>query len=264
MILALADDLQSAVERLDVLAVRKVINSIPKGPQALDDNPTILAKTWWLKDKIKVREEMLGLLLSTGADPNRQEAGSVESVVVQGTPRVLAFLLDAGLDPERGVGTKAQPYVFMLQRAIEYNRPEMVALLLKHGASPTKACAFRGWDPKKGKNGFGVPKFPLHVAAFCGSAESVRLLLKAGAPVDQRSEAGETPLHSAVLGLSKQQYKEYWTPASGSTWSKDCARILLEKGANPMVKSKAGETPIDFAKRKGLPELVKLMSKYIR
>lgn len=260
-------ELQSAVYKLDLAEVNKITRSLPRGPKALDSFPRILSACWSGKDRIHEREQVLKALLATGANPNRQEGaeqGSLEGVVQFGSPKMLEMLLEAGLEPEPGIGTRNQPYVFLLQRTIEYNQPEMLKLLLEHGASPIEACAYRGWDPKKGKNGFGIPKFPLHVAAYAGSDTCLRILLESGARVDQRGSFGETPLYSAVMGLSKHQFKEYWTPKSGRTWSEDCPQVLLEAGANPKLRSDSGETPLELAKRKNLANLVALMAKYVR
>lgn len=260
-------DLLSAVYKLDLAEVDKILRSLPRGLKALDSYPRILLACWSAKDRIHEREQVLKALLATGADPNRQEGserGSLEGVVQFGSPKMLGMLLEAGLEPEPGLGTRNQPYVFMLQRTIEYNQPEMLKLLLKHGASPVEACAYRGWDPKKGKNGFGIPKFPLHVAAYAGSETCLKILLEAGAPVNQRGSLGETPLYSAIMGLSKRPTRDYWVPKSGQTWSNDCPKILLKAGADPKFPSNTGESPLDLAKRKKLPNLVALMAKYAR
>ena len=67
-------------------------------------------------------------------------------------------------------------------------------------------------------------------AAREGDTESARLLLDAGAPIDQTTEYGWTPLLTAV---NNRNYKT--------------AAFLLEKGADPNLANKGGWTPLYLA-----------------
>lgn len=64
----------------------------------------------------------------------------------------------------------------------------------------------------------------LHFAAWLGWPETVKLLLKRGAPVDARDERGRTPLQLAVAACTDS----YWMRRRSPEW----VRPLLEAGAN--------------------------------
>ncbi len=69
---------------------------------------------------------------------------------------------------------------------------------------------------------------PLHAAALLGSAESVEILLAAGADVQARSTMGATPL---ILGAS----------------SPEKVKLLVLAGSDPNAQTKAGITPLMIA-----------------
>ena len=73
-----------------------------------------------------------------------------------------------------------------------------------------------GTDPnaKEPKAGYT----PLHIAAFSGRTEVVRVLLDHGAQVDARDNMDMTPLMEAVAAMKEE--------------NADAARLLIEHGAN--------------------------------
>ena len=85
---------------------------------------------------------------------------------------------------------------------------------------------------------------PLHLAAFFGGAEAVRLLLVAGmhADADQDNPARVRPLHSAVAARDH-----------------DAARALLEAGADPDCVQQGGFTPLLAAAHHDDAEMAKLL-----
>jgi ankyrin repeat protein len=112
-----------------------------------------------------------------------------------------------------------------LQRAVDLDHKEIVALLLDAGA------------PINDKDGYGHTA--LHWAAFWGREGIAKLLIGRKADVNATSDNGLTPLHeSARLN----------TPA--------VARLLLDAGAQVNAKDKDGRTPLSLG---GGPELVKLL-----
>ena len=85
---------------------------------------------------------------------------------------------------------------------------------------------------------------PLHLAAFFGGAEAVKLLLAAGAPpdADAGNPARVRPLHSAVAARDHE-----------------ATRALLEAGAAVDVRQQGGFTPLLAAAHADDPELTWLL-----
>jgi ankyrin repeat protein len=84
----------------------------------------------------------------------------------------------------------------------------------------------------------------LHAAcAGGGQAEVVRVLLAAGAPVDALDKHGYTPLHIAA--------------ANGAA---ACVEALLAKGAKRDARAPDGKTPLDFARERGFVGLFRQLS----
>lgn len=71
----------------------------------------------------------------------------------------------------------------------------------------------------------------IHFASQKGHIEAVRLLLAARAEVNSLTRKSMTPLHMAVQGSHK-----------------DLSILLIKKGANLLTKNKAGKTPLDLVK----------------
>ena len=87
----------------------------------------------------------------------------------------------------------------------------------------------------------------LHRAAENGHTDIVELLLSLGAKIDCQSVWGwYTPLHLAA----------------GNGW-KETSLFLLEKGANPEVRTKGKLNVIEYAKKKGYPEIAVDLDKHI-
>jgi ankyrin repeat protein len=83
----------------------------------------------------------------------------------------------------------------------------------------------------------------LHLAAFFGKAEAVRILLDAGARVDAytRNPFANQPLHAAAAGRHIE-----------------ICRLLLAAGADVNAKQHGGYTPLHEAAQNGDDELVEL------
>ncbi|KAJ1472997.1 ankyrin repeat-containing domain protein [Baffinella frigidus] len=75
---------------------------------------------------------------------------------------------------------------------------------------------------------------PLHVAAFGGHEDTVRLLITSGANVSAQSTAGETPLH--------------WAASQGHV---AIAQLLLEHGADASAENNCDATPLQCAEASG-------------
>jgi hypothetical protein len=80
----------------------------------------------------------------------------------------------------------------------------------------------------------------IHFASQKGHMEIVRLLLAAGAHVNSRTRKGMTPLHYAVQGGFE-----------------DLTKLLIKRGANLQSQTKARKTPIELARTEAFQAVVK-------
>jgi len=119
--------------------------------------------------------------------------------------------------------------------------------------------------------------YPLGLAAFFGHLETVRLLLARGADVGQvaRNPMRVQPLHSAVAGRSFEVVKllveagapinepqqEGWRPLheAANRGDLELAKYLLAHGADPKVQNDAGKSAIGLAADKDNAAMLKLL-----
>ena len=83
---------------------------------------------------------------------------------------------------------------------------------------------------------------PLHLAAFVGCDEIVKILIEEKVALNPQNVDGETPLHMAA-----------WQGHLKT------AQILIKAGASTSVRSKKEKTPLDFARQQNHPEIVKAL-----
>jgi ankyrin repeat protein len=118
---------------------------------------------------------------------------------------------------------------------------------------------------------------PLHLAAFFGKGEAVRLLLNKGASATARStnQMANTPLHAAAAGKHAEIVKLLldrgananarqhggWTPLHSAAQNGDleCARVLIEAGAEVSVRADNSQQPMDLALTGGRQEMVEFL-----
>ncbi|MBF0108238.1 MAG: ankyrin repeat domain-containing protein [Magnetococcales bacterium] len=200
--------------------------------------------------------------LDQGADVNFPSKSGMTPLmwsVQEGHDEIASYLLKKGADVNafhlRG-GCSA------LILAAEWLRPEMVDLLIEHGAD-TNLTTKRHWtallktadlkvkDAEEGKkqiriaqsllakgadvkaaNGDG--RTALILAANRGNVEMIQLLLKQGTPVDARDREGYTALMMAALGGHDK-----------------AVAALLENKADPEIRHPCGCTALMFAAEKG-------------
>jgi len=114
-----------------------------------------------------------------------------------------------------------------LHLAAAFGTPAAVSVLLSAGAPVGEVSH----NPQQNE--------PLHAALALGkNAETVRLLLAAGAPVNDAQAGGFTPIFSAVIANRR-----------------DLAEMLLASGADPHRNSDQGKTAADFARERGHAEI---------
>lgn len=194
------------------------------------------------------------------------------------------FLLERGADPN--LGDSDAP----LHKAAVHDHPNIIRLLLKYGADPTKDC--NGWDPLtkaikyKSPNAMGLLiqtgtsdpvartawlERGLRYACRAGDREAVMQLLTAGANIDavevSGSPKGATPLLLAMKGghvktaqfLVRRKAKQDLADENGHLplpWAAECGydgliRDLIRAGGDPNMKSGPNEdTPLLLAAAK--------------
>jgi uncharacterized protein len=209
---------------------------------------------------------MLEKLLNAGADVN-ERGGNGETVLMfaarNGSLEALNLLLERGADVNT---TESLRGTTALMWAVEQKHTDAVKLLIDHGADVSVASSpdskggtaylapnvqqraeqqktFRRVrdtttsDAEAIAAAFGVPKntkggglTPLVLAAREDSLECARILVAAGAKVNQISRYGWTPLLTAV---QNRHYK--------------LAAYLLDHGADPNIANNGGWTPLYIA-----------------
>jgi uncharacterized protein len=110
---------------------------------------------------------------------------------------------------------------------------------------------------------------PLHLAAFFGQADAVRLLLARGAACDEpgRGWMTGTPLHAAAAGSHASivvmllaagadpntRQRHGFTPLHSAAANGDLTSVeaLLAAGADAGATNDEGQTPLDLAEREG-------------
>ena len=133
------------------------------------------------------------------------------------------ILLEAGADANAVNSVGGTPLFY----AYKLNDLTLMKLLLRHGAKTDIPIT-------------QVGQTVLHVAAYEGHAEVVRILLEAKAAVDVVSKSGQTPLFFAI--------KE-----------KEVLSSLLAASANPNAKDESGLTPLFYAANNGNLDIVKAL-----
>ncbi|KAL2081971.1 hypothetical protein ACEWY4_021789 [Coilia grayii] len=116
---------------------------------------------------------------------------------------------------------------------------------------------------------------PLHLAAYKGHIEVVRILLKAGCDLDIEDDGDQTALHrAAVVGNSdvisalvqegcalERQDKDGNTALHEVSWHgfSQSVKLLVKAGANVHAKNKAGNTPLHLACQNGHAQSSKVL-----
>lgn len=149
-------------------------------------------------------------------------------------------LIDYGVEPNftmRGLTP--------LDFAIMHASPEMVEMLIDHGAEINARNQYLGSPGKS-----GVP--PIFTAAAEQRPEMVRLLVERGADLemtmltDQGKDSGETVLHRI----------SYLNEFSDTETVKEIAKILIENGLSPNRENWRGFSPFHISMIDGNAELV--------
>lgn len=204
--------------------------------------------------------DMVELLLKSGADPsirNKADESALFLAARSGSAAIAELLLDFGADAnEREPNFQQTP----LMLAVRAASPALVKLLLEHGADPDARSlmgpepAFRKPEDNAGSKGVGIvrggwptrgerapiagAKTPLLYATRQGDPALTRLLVEAGADIEQADGNGVTPLLNAIINASVASLGESGTGHLGTAY------YLIEQGANVNASDWYGETPL--------------------
>lgn len=216
----------------------------------------------------KGHAEVINLLLAAGSGEGAQQAdltGYLISALVSGENEVVKTLLQKGVDVNKAPETEQFKGKSPILIAAELNKPEILALLIEHGAN----------IEQKGPDG----KTPLMTAFEKGNREAIKVLAEKGANVNAKGQFENTPL---IIATQKkdQEMVEFLLenradPNSEGAFFKtaldfavkngdlEIAETLLAKGANINRRARSdGKTPLMMAAESGNKEMVELLLKH--
>jgi uncharacterized protein len=227
----------------------------------------LLAKAAQLADSM---QQLKGELLSA---IKARDVASAKAVLEQNPELLRAWTREGETPLMLSVYAGANELTqWLLERGAEMTPFEAVAV-----GDAARVGQFLAADPAllraRNHNGWTV----LHMAAYFGHAEIVRLLLDHGADVKERStnEFNNTPLHSALAGRRyvvarlfvergadvDSQNGRGWTPLhlAAGAGDLDTVTFLLEHGARIDIRNTDGLAPAEIARERGYPAVADLL-----
>lgn len=219
-----------------------------------------------LKDlKDPAREEVAGLLLEAGIDPNRSDRKGLvplEWALRERRHGLVAKLLKAKADPNAETSDGRTP----LGCAAESGAIETLRCLLEAGADPN-AGGKTGCPPLLAAIRDGPPK---------RRDEVVRALLEAGADANRADAEGVSPLEWAsakdsqgsLLSMLLAAKADPNAPTSDGKYplikaaiagNRTAVRLVLEYGADPAQTDNRGLTAVDYAAGPAALEVIRLV-----
>jgi ankyrin repeat protein len=205
-------------------------------------------------------EAMVQLLLKHGADPHTPDAAGETPLMLAargGHAGIVQQLLAAGAEVDVREPNYQQTALMIGARE---GAADVVALLLRAGANPNTQSlqgavpAFRmpadsagskgvgiirgGWPERGMRAPIGGAKTPLLYATRRGDLATTRLLVEAGAQLEQADGNGVTPLLNAILNATVATNK------AEATEHLAVAYYLMEQGADVNARDWYGQTPL--------------------
>jgi ankyrin repeat protein len=204
--------------------------------------------------------DMVKLLLQAGADPalrNQADESALFIAARTGSADIAALLLEYGADVNEQEPNFLQTPLML---AVRSGSASLVSLLLEHGADLNSRSLmgpepdFRKPEDNAGSKGVGIvrggwpargerapiagAKTPLLYATRQGDPVLVKLLVEAGADLEQADGNGVTPLLNVIINAS---VVSLGGPPTGHV---ETARYLIAQGANVNARDWYGETPL--------------------
>lgn len=167
----------------------------------------------------------------------------------RGHADVVALLLIRGADPNIQAGGHR------VDLNVTANDASSIERELKWFATLEDQRRRGGQIIQRPRLAFTAGDTPLHVAAYWGHPDIVKLLAARGADVNKSDHWGAVALHLAVASA----YEEGGRRESVSDYV-DIVQQLLAAGADPLVKTPDGFTAVDLARQIGNNELVQLLT----
>jgi ankyrin repeat protein len=204
--------------------------------------------------------DMVELLLKHGADPSTPDTAGETPLMLAartGSPEIVKAILAKGVEVDAQEPNYQQTALMI---GVRSKSPEVVALLLKAGANvnlqtpagempkfrlPADVSASKGvgvnwggFPPHGSRTPIGGAKTPLLYSTRTGDLATTKLLVDAGANLEQADADGVTPLLNAILNAAVAVKPETQTEHM------EVAHYLIEKGANIQVSDWFGQTPL--------------------
>lgn len=209
-------------------------------------------------------------------------AAEMIEAVKAGDADALSALLKR--DPAAAVGARADGGDSPLLIALYHGRRDLAEVLLAHGWRPDAFETAALGDVARMRAALdaepsAVTRFSsdgwtmLHLAAFFGHVDALRLLLERGAGANAVSVNGmrNTPLHAALAGPARLQAARLLVAAGADVdarqhggytalhsaaqhGSLELIDVLMGAGADPDQAAEDGRRAVDFARDKGHPE----------
>ena len=183
-------------------------------------------------------------LLAEGADARAVDDGNeslLEMALNQWATNVVPVLLAHGADLNAPGADGLTPLRRAARNWLSWKIPYLLrmgaAVRPEEGGSPLLLLDVVRREPGEDEC---MRSFRQHRIAWC--AKSARLLIKAGAALDVRDEAGLTPLHHAALN----GYAE-------------CAKVLMNAHIDESATNAAGQTALDLAVAAGQAEVAAVL-----
>lgn len=211
-------ELVDAIEQGDTASVSRLLDTSPELAAQRDKQGI----SWILHAFYHRQPAIAELIASRRDDLDLHEAAALGRL--EQADRALAARPDA-------VAARSPDGFTPLHYAAFFGRPDMVALLIDHGADVNAVAD----NPTRVR--------PLHSAAACADVESCRRLLAAGADPDAQQQAGYTALMSAALHGNRE-----------------LADVLLAAGAATGIATDDGRTAAEFAREGEHDELAELLA----
>ena len=214
--------LSIAIENRDVAMVRLLLDRAadPHTPDVAGETPLMQAARTGSPDIVQA-------ILERGVDVNGREPHYQQTALMigvrSGSPEVVALLLDAGADVNLQTPPGPEP---------RWRLPSEVT------ASKGVGVNWGGFPPHGSRTPIGGAKTALLYATRQGNLEITRLLVEAGADIEQSDADGTTPLLTAIINATTA------SKPGASTQHIETAHYLIEQGANVNATDWYGQTPL--------------------